>query len=191
MKRKTRNILWIFLLALLSFPAGYLLAYVEQPTSIQNEKEIALIAGGIACILVFGTISAIIYIIMRVRKSADPAKAPLMVSSILIGLLIITKSVQLPGAIKTQERHEFLESMRESFTTTFAQKISEMPDAPAELKEHAQEAALCIYYEIKSNEALVDEMMATPDPKNFTATSPEVKKIIGKCFSLYMEPLPH
>ncbi|MDQ3111159.1 MAG: hypothetical protein M3R17_14800 [Bacteroidota bacterium] len=187
MNRKARNLVWMFLLLLISFPTGYFVQYVGNPRFIRRELILNIVAGGIACIIVVGAISTIFFFILRNRRKDDPAKPALLLYSFIIALMFIFSIVQMPNAVKEHDRHEFLESLRETLTTSYTKMIAEMPDAPPELKEHAQEVSVCIFYGIKRNDELVDKMMTVPDPKNFTATSPEIKKIVEDCFSLYME----
>ncbi|MEO5642720.1 MAG: hypothetical protein ABIQ40_18445 [Bacteroidia bacterium] len=191
MKRLLRNIFWILGLLILCVPAGYFIAFIEDKRFVPSEFVMNLILGGIAMAVVLSVFCLPVYIVLKVRGAADPLKPTLRVFSVLVILLLIVAGIRMPSAIKERDRKDFLEDLKETLTTTYTKKISEMPDAPAELKEHAQEVAICIYYEIKSNEELVDQMMTTPDPKNFTATSPEIKKMVEKCFSLYMDSIPN
>ena len=146
-----------------------------------------IIISGIAGCIVFGTISTIIYVILKNRTVNDPARPALLVSTVLMVLMLIIFSFRMPAAIKERDRREFMRGFRESLTKTFTRKIQEMPDTPSEIKEHVDEICVCLYYKLESNDALVDELIADPDPLTFATRSPAMKKITEECMALYLK----
>lgn len=184
MTRKLRNIAWIAFLAAFSFPTGYMVAYVDDKMFVRNEFVMNFILGGIACSIVLGILTAIIYIISRRMKANDPAKPALLTCTVLMLLMLITYAFKMPEAIKEKDRWEFMSGFRETIISVFKQQIAEMPTPLSKQEGYADDVSTCIFWRIEQDDELVDKLRAAPDPKTFLQ-SPEVKKVVEECVEIY------
>ncbi len=185
MSRKLRNILWLFILILGSFPAGYLAVFVDARNLVRSEFLMNIIIAGIACFIVFGVITIIIYAILRDKKKADPAKPALIVHSVLILLFIITYAVQLPGAAKKNRLSDFLQERKEKLEESWASTINARTDLTVEARSNVKNICSCAYYQLESDDELVEEMMADKDLSTFSSRSDKMKKLLDRCTELY------
>lgn len=185
MTRKLRNISWIAFLAAFSFPTGYMVLYVDDKMFNREEFVMNFILGGIACSIVLGILTAIIYIISRKMKSNDAAKPALIVCSVLMLLLLITYAFKMPEAIKEKDRWEFMSGSRETIISVFKKQIEEMPAPLSKQQGYADDVSSCIFWRMELNDELVDKLRAAPDPKAFLLQSPDVKKVVEECVEIY------
>lgn len=173
-------------LFLLSFPAGFMIVFVDRPTIARSDYTMILIISGIAFSIVFGGICLIIYAILKDKKFADPSRISLNVYTVFLFLFFIN-SFRMNDALKKRDHYEFMSGMKDELYKVFTEKINAMPDAPPELKNHVDEICTCIYYKLKSDEDLVDELILDKDPQMFAAHNPKMKKIAADCFGIYMK----
>jgi len=186
MNRKLRNILWSALLFILCFPLGNIAILISKPDTPPHDYLLMDSLTGGVIFIIFALISGIVYYFAKRKNGKDPMKTALIVFSCLIIAGILGNSPKLSNAMKERHRYEFMRGLKESLYKGFEDTFKSNPTVPKEIKEHSKDISDCIYYKIKSDNSLIDELMNVNDPEIYIMNSNEMKKIVEGCMMEYM-----
>lgn len=177
---------WIFLLFLLSVPAGFLTILTEKPYTPKSEYLFILIGGTIAVTIVVGSLSLIPYFILKKHNREIALKRALQCYTFFALAMIALGSYNYPEAMKERDRYHF--SLY--YAPVFEKLVMETIEAgeeilPASVAEKREEFCFCMIHEMEYNDQLIGKLRRGKDPEDLFYHDPEVKKIKKHCIDLY------
>lgn len=177
-----KRLLAIIFLAILSFPAGYLIGAAEKPyQAFGSDWLMMLIAGGIACFIVLGGISWLVYAFFRKTQPENAFKRALQVYAFFAVILLITGCVRYPEARAEYDKWWFMESFRPVIE-------KEMYDvAESEGIKDKDYFNTCVRMELESDEAFLGAIMRSRNPKREFIEDPRIDRIIVHCLEMSEE----
>jgi hypothetical protein len=186
--KKIKLYSWIFLLIILSVPAGFLTILTEKPYTPESEFILILIVGTIGTMFAVGGLSYIPYYVLKKNHSDYALKRALQCYTFFTLAMIGVAFYKYPEAMRKRDRYYFSMYYQEEFEKMALDELAmEMDQLPASVWKERKVISFSIVTEIQYNDHLIEKLKKGKDPEYLYKHDPEVQKIKKEIIDLYRD----